>query len=127
MKFTNPNFEFIRFIIIGCVNTLSSYMVYLIGLMFFSYIISYTIAYVIGILISYYLNSTFVFRSKISMSKLVQFPLVYLVQYFFGVAILYVCVNAFYLNKAIAAIIVVIFSLPITFLLSRYILKRGVL
>ena len=45
--------QFARFIVAGAVNTVASYAIFLVLLQFMPYLAAYTIAYVIGVGISY--------------------------------------------------------------------------
>jgi putative flippase GtrA len=117
------NREFCRFIFWGGVNTLAGYSIYALLLSFLSYLISYSIAYVAGIFISYFLNSKFVFKQELKLSKALKYPLVYVTQYLLGMVCLYLLVQVLRVNKLIAAAIVVLLSIPLTYLLSRRILR----
>ncbi len=115
--------EFIRFIFFGGVNSLLTYAIYAFFLFFVAYAVAYTLSYVLGIFISYFLNARFVFNEKARLTKALQFPLVYLVQYLLGVALLYILVEIFSFSKLLAPILIVVFTVPITYLLSRFIIK----
>lgn len=115
--------EFFKFIFFGGVNTALSYAVYVIFLLFLVYPAAYTLAYISGIFISYYLNSRFVFKREFSLIKAFQYPLVYLVQYLLGVLLLSVLIEIFFLNKFIAPALVIVLTIPVTFSLSRFIIK----
>lgn len=121
MKFIDK--EFSRFVAIGAVNTLLTYFFYIILLVFVSYQISYSITYIFGIYLSYYLNTRFVFNQKASITKAVQYPLVYLAQYLLGLLLLYILVEIMEINKLIAPILSIIVTIPVVFLLSRIIIK----
>lgn len=115
--------ELSKFIIVGVINTLLTYIIYLISVYFTKYEIAYSISYLCGIIISYYLNTVFVFRTKISLAKFIKFPLVYVFQYFSGLFILSVAIEIFALYEMVAPVVVVILNVPITFLLTRTVLK----
>jgi putative flippase GtrA len=115
--------EFIRFIIVGGVNTLLSYVIYVSFLLFLPYPVAYTLAYIIAIFISYYLNTKFVFKRKARLSKALQFPLVYLAQYLVGFGSLYILVEILSVSEFIAPVLVVMITIPVTFILSRLIIK----
>lgn len=121
MRFLNK--EFLRFILSGGINTICTYGLYLLLLLFFEYKISYTVSYIIGILLAYFLNSTLVFKEKVSLNKFLKFPIVYLVQYLINVVILYLFVEYVKMSAEIVPLIVIVISLPITYLLSKYIIK----
>ena len=116
--------EFMRFLVSGAANTALTYLVYLGLLQVTGYQVAYFIAYACGILLSYYLNLRFVFRAEGSRSKLAMYPLVYAVQYLLGMAILWVAVEQLGLPPWLAVVCPIVLSIPVTFTLSRLILKR---
>jgi putative flippase GtrA len=117
------SYEFGRFILWGGINTLASYLIYALLLSFLPYLIAYSIAFIAGIFISYFLNSRFVFKQEMRLSKAVKYPLVYVSQYLLGVTSLYLFVQVLRVNKLLAAALAVILSIPVTFLLSRRIVR----
>ncbi|SRR6266404_2077940 len=117
MRFINH--EFCRFVFWGGVNTLAGYLVYALLLRFLPYLISYSIAYILGIGVSYFLNSRLVFNRELRLRTAVRYPLVYLAQYVVGTITLYLLVQLFRVNKLVAPLLVVILTIPLTFLLSR--------
>ena len=121
MRFINR--EFYRFVFWGSVNTLTGYLLYAFLLLFLPYLFSYTIAFVVSIFISYFLNSKFVFNQELRLSKAIRYPLVYLAQFVIGTTSLYLLVHILGINKLIAPAGVVILSVPITFYLSRGIVR----
>lgn len=121
MRFINR--EFYRFVFWGGVNTLASYLIYAFLLRLFSYLIAYSIAFVLGILISYFVNSIFVFQQRLELRRAVKYPLVYAVQYVLGVAFLYLLVQILRIDRLLAPAIVVLLTIPATFVLSGRILK----
>ncbi|MDQ0917606.1 GtrA family protein [Paenibacillus sp. V4I5] len=118
------NKEFLKFLIIGALNFLLTYIIYLLMLMHFDYLISYGFAYLLGIIFSYFMNTYYVFSEKVSIKKAMSFPFIYIVQFLISEGVLYFLVE--HINNKIisfAPIIVIIFTIPITFLLSKYIIK----
>ncbi|MDU0203703.1 GtrA family protein [Paenibacillus sp. PFR10] len=121
-KFLNK--EFLKFLIIGALNFLLTYLIYLLMLMRFNYLFSYGFSYLIGIIFSYFMNTFYVFHEKASIKKAMSFPIIYIVQFLFSEVILYFLVE--HINNKIlsfAPIIIIIVTVPITFLLSKYIIK----
>jgi putative flippase GtrA len=121
MRFTNR--DFYHFIFWGGINTLASYLIYATLLLFFPYPISYSIAYILGIFISYFLNSKFVFKQELRLSKAARYPLVYVTQYLLGLASLYLLVHVLRVNKLVAPALIVLLTIPVTYFLSRRILR----
>jgi len=121
--------QFVKFIGVGGINTLFTYILYLFLLYLFDYQISYTIAYISGIILSYILNLKFVFQEKSTKTKLLLFPLVYLVQYTLGIILLYLMVDLYAIPVTIAPVLVVIITTPLVFFLNKVILtakrRRG--
>ena len=107
----------------GGVNTLLTYGLYLLLDRVFSYRLAFTASYIIGIIFAYFFNALLVFKSGLSLKKFLQFPLVYLVQYPLSIGMLEVFVQRLNVNTTIAPIFVLVIVTPVTFLLSRWILK----
>lgn len=120
MKFINK--PFFRFVISGILNTAVTYALYLVLLLFIEYKTSYTISYIIGIFFSYYLSTKFVFKESVSFIKFLKFPIVYLVQYFINLLFVFLFVEKLGVSSQIVPIIVTFISIPITFVLSKFII-----
>ena len=117
-------YEVLRFLVAGAVNTIVSYAVYLALLPFLSYILAYTICYVVGIALSYLLSVRFVFRVRSSIRRMLLFPLIYLLQYALGVVVLRIAVADFDVPPRFALLASIAVTIPVTFLLSRLLLRR---
>lgn len=117
--------EFILFLVVGFVNTATSYVVYLITLTQTSYQIAFVISYIAGVLISFFLNTKFTFKEKATLARFLQFPLVYFLQYGIGALSLWLLVEWMHIRQDIAPLFVAAISIPITFLLSRRIIREG--
>ncbi len=120
------NAESVRFIIAGGLNTLITYLFYLLLLLFSPYEIAYSTSFATGIASGYTLNALFVFRQPWMWKKMFQFPVVYIVQYAIGLLFMTILVDRFHIDKKVAPIIIILLSLPLTFLLSKFIVKHGV-
>ena len=127
MKFTKANSkEFAAFLLCGAANTLLTYALYVLLLLLMPYKLSYSLAYVCGIFISYYLNSQLVFKQPVSLAKFLKYPVVYIVQYLLGISVLYLCIDMLGFSEWLAPLVVILVSLPVTFVLSKFIIKgRG--
>jgi len=117
--------EFARFVVAGAVNTITSYAIYLTLLQWMPYLAAYTIAYAVGIGISYLLLTRFVFGAPRRLATAMRFPLVYVAQYLTGSAIILLLVEAWGIRSSIAAIVAIIGSIPVSFLLSRFVLRAS--
>jgi len=121
MKFINP--EFYRFVFWGGVNTLAGYLVYVSLLLFLPYLVSYSVAFLFSIFVSYVLNSKFVFKQELELRKAIKYPLVYVNQYVLGALSLYLLVHFLGISKLAAPLLVIVLTIPATFFLSRRILR----
>ena len=115
--------EVIRFLITGATNTALGYLIYLAFLLVLPYTAAYSISYVIGIFVSYALNTAFVFKERWSWKRFAAFPLVYVVQYLLGLALLALLVEKAGVPKTLAPLVIVIIILPVTFFLSRFVIR----
>ena len=110
---------FARFLLSGLLNTVITYLLYLGFLQICSYRIAYTMAFVLGVFISYGLNAVFVFRSGVAIRSLIRFPVVYIAQYVLGLVIVASLVEFAEIAAWIAPIFAIIVTVPMTFILSR--------
>lgn len=115
----------LAYLIGGGLNTAFSYCIYLVLVRFLDYQAAYLIAYIAGIFSSYWINSVFVFRTPMSLRGLLTFPLVHVFQYIASAVLLWLLVEQIGLNLTIAPLVVTAALLPITFLLSRFVLNRS--
>ena len=111
-----------RFLIAGIVNTILSYLVYFLLLTFMSYTLAYSVAYCVGIVISYFLNARYVFVQPLKLRQFLRFPIVYIVQYGLGIAILKLLVETGSVGPRLGMVFVILITIPVTFLLSKYLL-----
>jgi|ERR1700687_2855392 len=117
------NRELYRFVFWGGINTLAGYVLYAFLLRLFPYMVSYSIAFIVSIFVSYFLNSKFVFKEKLRLSKALRYPVVYVTQYLLGSVSLYLLVRVFQVNKLLAPLLVVGLTVPLTYFLSRRIVR----
>ena len=120
----NLHSEFFRFLLVGVSNTLVAYVVYLLLLPFLPYLYAYSLSYCVAVVNSYFMNVFFVFKKKVSLHSFLQFPFVYVIQYFLGVSILWLLVGKLGVPPAWAMAAVIIVTVPINFLASRFVLKK---
>ena len=116
--------RFLRFLVSGGLNTAVTYIIYVALLQILEYRLAYTVAYVVGILLSYSLNRAFVFRSHRGWSSVLLFPFVYLAQYLVSLAIVWIGVSNLGLPKLLAPPVAILISIPLTYLLSRFVFTR---
>lgn len=125
MKLTQTHAEILKFIIVGGINTLNYYVVYLLllKLLHIEYMISHITGFIVAFVISYYLNCYFVYRGKPTWRKFISFPITQIVNISLQTVLLYVFVSWLNLPAEIAPFAGLIITIPITFILSKWILK----
>ncbi|HEI6484322.1 TPA: flippase GtxA [Staphylococcus aureus] len=125
MKLTQTHAEILKFIIVGGINTLNYYVVYLLllKLLHIEYMISHITGFIVAFVISYYLNCYFVYRVKPTWRKFISFPITQIVNISLQTVLLYVFVSWLNLPAEIGPFAGLIITIPITFILSKWILK----
>lgn len=110
------------FAVSGVLSTLIMFILYVGLYQFINYQYAYLISYSISVIALYFMNSR-VFKQSISVQTFLRFPLIYLMQYLIGAAFLAFLVR-FGFSVTYAPLLVVIFLLPITFVLNRIVFSR---
>ena len=110
----------LRFLLAGGLNTAVTYLLYLGLLRVTSYQVSYAIAFTCGIAISYALGRVFVFKTHRGYRSVLMLPLVYLVQYAVGAAVVWAWVTLLHQHPVLAPAVAILVTLPLTYLLSKF-------
>ncbi len=116
--------QFIKFILVGCSNTLVLLLVYYIVIVLIGekyYIIGQSIGYVLGVFNSYFWNSkyVFVYQENKYKSTFVKMCLCYVSTYFLQTGILFVFIELLKWSELIAPILTIIITTPINFILNK--------
>ncbi|WP_436854527.1 GtrA family protein [Staphylococcus caeli] len=125
MSLSKTQYEIIKFIIVGGINTLNYYIVYLIllKLLDVNYLVSHISGFIVSFIISYYLNCYFVYKVTPTLRKFIKFPLTQVVNMGMQTLLLYIFVQWFHISSVIAPFVGLIITIPITFILSKYLLR----
>ena len=117
--------EIIKFIIVGIINTLNYYIIYifLLNILTVHYLLSHISAFIISFIISYFLNCHFVYKVTPTLKKFIKFPLTQVINMGMQTILLYIFVQILKLNADFIPFIGLFITIPITFLLSKRILK----
>src|SRR5215217_5825700 len=110
----------LRFLVAGGLNTAATYLIYLGLLPVAGYQASYAIAFTCGIAISYVLGRVFVFKAHQGYRSVLLLPLVYLIQYAVGAAVVWAWVAVLRQHAMLAPAIAILVTLPLTYLLSKF-------
>lgn len=117
--------EVLRFLVGGVLNLAVGYGGYLILLHWISYEIAYAISYVFSVCVSYVFSALFVFRQPLRARSALFYPLVYLAQFLLGLVLLRIMVEVLHLSAWVAPLLVSILTIPVTFLMSRIIVRAN--
>lgn len=113
----------LRFLLVGAVNTILGYGLYLLFNLVFDYRVAYTLAFLLGIFMSFVLNSHYVFRQPLRWNRLVIYPAVYVLQYGIGLLCVWLFAGILHQPEALAPLVAVAVTLPITYFASSVILS----
>ena len=118
--------EFVKYAIVGCINTADYYLSYLVfmGILKFSYRISFVLGYVVSILGSYFLNTYFTYKQKPSVKKFLIFPLTYIPNFIIQYLGIILFVDRLNMSNKVAPVITAIVATPITFFVMKYVIKK---
>ena len=95
-KTSTENYQFMKFIFIGGINTLFGYGVYLFFLFFgLNFAIAALVSTILGIIFNFFTTGRFVFNSK-NNSLFFRFILVYVLIYFFTVKLFFLRLRNFF-------------------------------
>lgn len=122
--------EFIKFVIIGVINTLSTAVIATIldALAKLSGInadflkrtnITFITGYVLSMVISFFLNTCFTFKEKPTLIKAIKFPISYIPNFLVQYAVVHLLGN-----RTVSYIIAAIIGIPVTFLTMRVFVYR---
>lgn len=113
-----------KFLVTGSINTGLTYLIYLLLLLVLDYRVAYLLSFVSGIAIALVLNSKFVFKTALTFRKAAGFVAAYCLQLVAGIFILQLLVEQTSVPPAIAPLCVMVFTVPLSFVMSRYALRR---
>lgn len=116
-------FQVIRFGIVGVIATLTHYAIYWVLKEFINYNIAYTIGYGLSFIANFFLSAHFTFKKNATVKKGVGFGIAHFCNYFIQMILLNIVV-ATGISKDWAPIPVYAISIPINFLMVRFVFNR---
>lgn len=125
MRINRLNTEFSRFVVVGVINTITYYSIYLVlhKLVGMPYLFAHILGFLISLNISFFLNSYVTYKVKPTIKKYLYFPLTQVVNISVSTFLIYVFVEFVHLSSYVAPFGAVLFTVPITFIVSSRILK----
>jgi putative flippase GtrA len=116
--------QFIRFVIVGVINTFNYYVLYLLFYHLFdlNYMPAHIIAFLISMVGSFYLNSYFTYKVKPTVKKFLQFPLTYVVNITVTTFAIWLFVDVIGWSETLSPLLATVLAIPFTFVVSKFIL-----
>lgn len=111
--------QFIIFIVIGCINTISGAFFSTLYAMLLSEVIAFIPGYVTGTLVSYTLNSMFTFKESLSFIKLIKFAISTIPNFLIQFITVYVGVTLLNINHIICYGMAAVIGVPVTFVILK--------
>ena len=112
-----------RFLVAGGINTLLTYGIFVLLCRHFHHAIAYTIAYLVGIAFSYAMACAYVFRTVVTVRTVLRYPIVYAVQYLYGLVALSLLVDLLGILQPIAMLLIIATTIPLTFVMTQYAMR----
>ncbi len=112
----------LRFAVVGVVNTGVYYGLYLLARLFVPYLVAHLIALAISMVVSFFLNCYWTFHTRPTWRKFLVFPLTNATNYVMMTVGVVVLVEWLHLDQRIAPLVAAVGAIPVTFLLSRWVL-----
>lgn len=125
IKKSNIQKELFRFILVGIINTINYYIFYLclLELIEIYYLVSHWGATIASMFISYFLNVYFTYRVKPSWVSFFKFPMTQVINIIVQSIFLGGLVELLRFSPVLAPFFAVVFTIPITFIVTRRILS----
>ncbi|MBE6024279.1 MAG: GtrA family protein [Cellulosilyticum sp.] len=114
------NVQFLIFVSIGCINTISTTVFSLIYTRILSSISAFVLGYLTGILISYTLNTVFTFRDKFNIVSLFKFTVSTIPNFIIQFIIVYIGVSLLDLPNIVCYVISALIGVPVTFFIMKF-------
>lgn len=116
------NTPFTRFLVIGLLNTLVYYSVYLLLNLFLPYLASHILGFLVAFIFSFFMNCYVVYKVKPTWGKLFKFPLTQVFNMGMQTLLLYFLVEYFTVDSKIAPLPALIITVPFTYIITKWIL-----
>ncbi|MEU6892129.1 GtrA family protein [Streptomyces sp. NPDC046557] len=117
--------QILRFGLVGGVNTGTFFGIYLLLHPWMPYFAAYTLAFLLSMVGSFFMNTYFTYRTRPTWKKFALFPLTNVTNYVIQSVGLYALVTWAGMDTRIAPLVAAVVAIPFTFLLSRKILVPG--
>lgn len=121
-KVMNSTFQFIKFSLVGIINTLASlFMYYFLISLNLNYIAANITSYFVSSLIGFFLSKAWVFKAKEqnTFSSAMKYYIVYGVSLVINVSCMYFWVELLHISKIVAPLLTMCITVPFNYILSK--------
>jgi len=118
-------YQVVRFGLVGVVNTCSFYACYLLLHPFLPYFAAFTVAFVLSMIGSFFMNTYFTYRTRPTWRKFLFFPLTNITNYVVTSIGVFVLVEWVHMDDKIAPLVAAVVAVPFTYVLTKRILTHG--
>lgn len=134
LKLSEENFQkfiqFVQFVLVGLSNAAVMYVVYMLLKLFMPYTVAYVIGYVVSILNSFFWNNTYVFKGESEVKQswwktLGKTFISYLGTLILSTVLLMLWVDVLHIPEFLAPIINIMITTPINFWVNKFWAYRG--
>lgn len=112
--------DFFIFLAIGVINTFNGTLFSMIFSKAFQPNLAFVFGYIVGLIISYILNSIFTFKAKLAWTKFLKFCLSCIPNFLIQTLSVLIIYNLLGFDKLIAYLAAAVIGLPVTFLLLKF-------
>jgi putative flippase GtrA len=117
--------QLVRFALVGVVNTVLYYGIYILLLMWLPYLAAHLSAFVLATVASFFLNARFTYRTRPTWAKFLRFPLSTLVNLAVTTVGLRLLVETAHVHSRLAPLLAAAAAVPLTFVTARAIMLAG--
>jgi putative flippase GtrA len=114
--------QIVTFAVVGVVNTLTYYLLYLLFLTRLPYLAAHVLAFLLSMVGSFFLNARFTYRIRPTWRKFLLFPLTNATNFVLTTAGVYVIVDVLHVGSRLAPLLASAAAIPVTFVVSRWIM-----
>ncbi|MER6026823.1 GtrA family protein [Streptomyces sp. NPDC001851] len=114
--------QILTFALVGVLNTAAYYCLYLMFLTWLPYLAAHVLAFALSMVGSFFLNARFTYRTRPTWRKFLLFPLTNVTNFLITTAGVYVIVDVLHTGNRLAPLLASAAAIPVTFVVSRWVM-----
>lgn len=111
--------QFMKFILIGIINTFTGTIFSIIYSTLFNSTVAFICGYATGLVVSYTLNSIFTFKERLDLKKFIKFAIASMPNFLIQFICVLIIMNILGFDKIIAYGLAAVIGVPVTFILMK--------